>query len=423
MTRLLYSLLTLLALPLIFVRLWWRGRRNPAYRLRWRERLGGYVTPPLSQSCVVFHAVSVGEVHAAVPLVESFLRQHPQQSVVITTTTPTGSARVNELFGTRVHHVYLPYDLPWCLNGFFRQFRPALLVLLETELWPNLLARCERERCPMLLVNARLSAKSFASYQRIAGLTRDMLQRLAAVSAQATADGERFVQLGLPRARLAINGSLKFDVSVQQDKIAQAQSWKSQWQGRPVWIAASTREGEDELVLQAHRQLLKQLPSALLVLVPRHPERFGLAVELAKQRGLSVVQRSSGIGVTPATQVLVGDTMGDMHLYYPLADVAFVGGSLVPTGCQNVIEAAALGLPVVTGPSLYNFQAASDALREAGAMQVVMDAGELAAKLAELLLQPQRRLAMANAARAVVAANIGATSRTLALVESYGFNH
>jgi 3-deoxy-D-manno-octulosonic-acid transferase len=421
--RFFYTLLTLLALPLIFARLWWRGRRNPAYRQRWGERLGFYRVPPSAQPCVVFHAVSVGEVHAALPLLEAFLREHPDQPLVVTTTTPTGSARVTQLLGERVHHVYLPYDMPGCISGFFRQFSPRLFVLLETELWPNLLNHCHVARVPVLLVNARLSPKSLASYQRIGRLTHGMLQQLARLSAQAHADGERFVQLGLPRERLVINGSLKFDVGVQADKVAQATTLKAQWRQRPVWIAASTREGEDELVLHAHQGALRLIPDVLLVLVPRHPERFSTVALMAQQRGMRVASRSSGEVVTAKTQVLVGDTMGDMHFYYSLADVAFVGGSLVATGCQNIIEAAALGLPIVTGPSLYNFQAASDALREAGAMQVVMDADALGEEVVKLLRQPPQREMMARQARAVVAANLGATSRTLQLVESYSFSH
>ena len=418
MSRLLYTILYTLLLPLMFGRLWWRGRSNPAYRQRWYERLGRYQQVPLASRAVVFHAVSVGEVHAALPLLERFLQYHPDIPVVVTTTTPTGSARVQALLGPRVQHVYLPYDLPWCLAGFFRQFNPRLLVLLETELWPNLLQQCVDRQCPVLLVNARLSPKSLASYQRISGLSRQMLHQLQVVAAQSTADGERFVQLGLPPASLQITGSLKFDLTINTDKVTKAQQLKSQWQSRPVWIAASTREGEDVHVLQAMRAVLAQLPNVLLVLVPRHPERFAAAAELAIAAGLRTVRYSSGDAVQADTQVLVGDSLGDMHFYYSLADIAFVGGSLVPTGCQNIIEAAALGLPVLTGPSLYNFQAASDALCEADAMRVVGDANELGQQLIALFNDELRRQQMAANAKAVVATNLGATDRTLALVQN-----
>ncbi len=422
MLRLLYTLLTLLALPLIFCRLWWRGRSNADYRQRWGERLGYYRKSVGKAQHVVFHAVSVGEVHAAMPLLEAFLQKHPQVPVVVTTTTPTGSARVRALLGKRVQHVYLPYDLPGCIARFMQQFNPGLVVLLETELWPNLLHRCHQDQCPVLLVNARLSPKSFASYQRIAGLTRGMLQQLTLVSAQAAADGERFVQLGLPAKRLLVAGSLKFDVGIQSEKLAAATALKALWH-RPVWIAASTREGEDGLVLATHKHMLEKIPDLLLVLVPRHPERFRAAQEKALAKGLSCVKQSGQQQVTDKIQVLVGDTLGDMHFYYGLADVAFVGGSLAPKGCQNIIEASAIGLPVVTGPSLFNFQAASDALQAAGAMQVVADANELGRLVVELLQNDERRLAMAQSARAVVAANLGATMRTLELIERYSFSH
>ncbi len=420
--RILYTFLTFLALPLIFARLWWRGRRNPDYRLRWGERLGRYHRPASTERHAVFHAVSVGEVHAILPLLEAFMQKHPQVPVVVTTTTPTGSARVRLLLDKRVQHVYLPYDLSGCVGRFMHQFNPLLIVLMETELWPNLLYRCQQDQCPALLVNARLSRKSMASYQRIAGLARAMLQQLTLVSAQTRADGERFVQLGLRPGRLVVAGSLKFDVEIQSEKLATARAIKAGWQ-RPVWIAASTRDGEDALVLAAHKQLLARIPDLLLVLVPRHPERFRLAHELAIARGMKCVKHSGQELVTNETNVLVGDSLGDMHFYYGLADVAFVGGSLVPTGCQNIIEAAAIGLPVITGPSLFNFQAASDALQAAGAMRVVADAGELGQLVVELLQNPERRLAMAQQARAVVAANLGATMRTLEVIERYSFNH
>ena len=422
MLRLLYTLLTILALPLIFARLWWRGRRNRDYRQRWAERWGSYRPAPNAEPCVVFHAVSVGEVHAAMPLLEAWLQRHPEQSVVVTTTTPTGSARVRQLLDKRVKHVYLPYDLPWFVAGFIRQFNPKLLVLMETELWPNLIHVCRQHQCPVLLVSARLSPKSFASYQLIGSLSRAMMQQLTQVAAQATADGERFVQLGLPPERLVVTGSLKFDLAIQTEKLSAARQIKAGWR-RPVWIAASTRAGEEALVLAAHKQMLARIPDLLLVLVPRHPERFRLAQELASARGLKNVKQSSAATVTADTNVLVGDTLGDMHFYYGLADVAFVGGSLVPNGCQNIIEAAAFGLPVVTGRSLYNFQVASDELRRAGAMLVVANAAELGKVVVELLQNDERRLSMGQKARAVVAANLGATLRTLELIESYSFNH
>lgn len=424
MSRFLYTLFYRLSLPFIFMRLLWRARANPDYRARWSERLGYYGDQPRLQRSVVFHAVSVGEVHAALPLIEGFLQRFPRIAVVVTTTTPTGSARVRQLLAGRVHHVYLPYDLPGAIDRFLAQFQPSLLVLMETELWPNLLRGCRTSKslaspCTALLFNARLSPKSFASYQRIAALARSMLDDVALIAAQAQADGDRFVQLGLPAARLQVTGSVKFDIAIQTHKVDAARAMKQQWQGRPVWIAASTRGGEDALVLQACKRVLQQLPDILLVLVPRHPERFAYANDLAQAQGLASQRHTAQQTVSAQTQILVGDTLGDMHFYYALADVAFVGGSLVATGCQNLIEPAALGLPVITGPSLFNFQAASDALLAGGGLRVVADAEGLADAVVELFQHPAQREAMGANASAVVAANKGATERLLCLLEQF----
>jgi 3-deoxy-D-manno-octulosonic-acid transferase len=417
-SRPLYTLLFYCALPLIFLRLLWRARSNPAYRERWGERLGWYQDNAAAHGgkTVVFHAVSVGETHAAQPLIERLLAARPDLRVVVTCTTPTGSARVRELFGPRVEHVYLPYDVPGAVQRFLSRYTPSLVVLLETELWPNLLYACEQRGCKVVLANARLSARSAARYARQSTLTRAMLGSLDTVVAQAAADGQRFVRLGLAGNKLLINGSLKFDMTVDQQKVQAARVLKARWRGRPVWIAASTREGEDAKVLRAMKLALQKLPSLLLVLVPRHPERFALAATLAADAGFTVQRYSSGGELGSAMQVLVGDTMGDMHFYYALADVAFVGGSLVDTGCQNLIEPAALGLPVVSGPSLYNFQAVSDLLREQRGMTVVPDESALAREVVSLLQQPGEARVMGERARQVVAGNQGATERLSALI-------
>lgn len=411
-----YSLVTWLLLPASLLRLWWRGRTAPAYRQRWRERLGWYADTARAspRPCVVFHAVSVGEVHAAQPLIDAFLQQHPDVDVVLTTSTPTGSARVAALFGSRVGHVYLPWDLRGATTRFLQRYRPCLLVLLETELWPNLLRACREQGCAVVLANARLSQKSARGYGRFATLTQEMLQGLALVAAQADADGQRFLALGLPPDKLLVNGSLKFDVSIDADKVARAQLLKQQWSARPVWIAASTREGEDAKVLGTVQQVLQRVPQALLVLVPRHPERFAGAGAQAADLGLRVQYFSKGETVLPDTQVLVGDTMGDMVLYYSLADVAFVGGSLVDTGCQNIIEPAALGLPVLTGPSLFNFQRVSELLVASGGMQVVEDGNELAVVLCRLLQDEAERRRRGALARAEVQRNQGSAERLVA---------
>lgn len=416
MSRSFYTLLTCLALPLLFLRLLWRSRKVPVYRQRWGERIARYAdTVPAGEKLVIFHAVSVGEVHAARPLIERLQREGPALRVLVTSTTPTGSARVQEIFGSRVMHVYLPYDLPVFVARFLDHFRPAVLVVLETELWPNLLHACGERRLPVILANARLSPRSAARYSRFALLSREILGHLSLVAAQSKADGERFVALGLPVDRLVINGSLKFDVAIDRDKLAEAQILKTRW-AQPVWIAASTREGEDEHVLRAYRRVLEELPGVLLVLVPRHPERFAEAVALATEHGLQVQRHSAGKDLAAGTQVLVGDTMGDMPFYYGLADIAFVGGSLVDTGCQNLIEPAALGLPVLSGPSLYNFQTVSDLLLAAGGQQVVQDESALAEAVIRLLRDPASARAMGARARAVVGDNQGATERLCSMI-------
>jgi len=407
-----YALLTYLLCPFALVRLLWRSRRQPAYRLRWRERFGFYAKPREPAAItVVFHAVSVGEVHAAKPLIDAFVAARPDCRIVVTCATPTGSARVKHLFGDRVQHVYLPWDLPGATRRFIRYFQPAMLVLLETELWPSLLNASAEAGCQVVLANARLSEKSQRGYARIGGLTRRMLGQLALVTAQSEADGKRFVSLGLNPQTLRINGSLKFDHRMNPELLARARQTRAQFGDRPVWIAASTREGEDAKVLDAFAQAIETEHELLLILVPRHPERFRLAESLAKAQGLRVQCASKGADLLPQTQVLVGDTMGELTYYYALADVAFVGGSLVDTGCQNVIEPAALGLPVLIGPSRYNFQGITDELIEAQALQIVDNSIELGHAVVSLVELPGLRQSMGERAKQVVARNQGATER------------
>lgn len=416
MPRSLYTLLTWLVLPLVFLRLLWRARKAPVYRQRWSERIARYRAPLApGEKLVLFHAVSVGEVHAARPLIERLQRERPALRILVTSTTPTGSARVREIFGAKVMHVYLPYDLPRFVDRFLDHFRPAVLVVLETELWPNLLHACGERGLPVILANARLSARSAGRYGHAPGMARELLGHLSLVAAQAEADGARFVALGLPEERLIVNGSLKFDVAIDEGKLAAARALKADWQ-RPVWIAASTREGEDAKVLRAFREVLAAAPQVLLVLVPRHPERFDEAAELAESLGLRVQRRSTEVDLAAGMQVLIGDTMGDMPFYYGLADVAFVGGSLVDTGCQNLIEPAALGLPVLSGPSLYNFQAVSDLLITAGGQQVVANETALAQAVLRLVGDPATARAMGSKARAVVGNNQGATERLCRMI-------
>ena len=425
--RHLYTWLFRLVLPLILLRLWWRGRAQPSYRRRLRERFGHVPVRASRARLIWVHAVSVGETLAAVPLIEKLAARHPDWQWLVTTTTPTGSERVHAslspLLGGRLLHYYAPYDVPGCLRRFLDALRPHMLVVMETELWPNLLATCRERGIPTLLANARLSEKSARGYQRLHRLTGPMLQNLDRVVAQYPADAQRFVALGLPDARVVTTGNIKFDLQIDLGLESEAQALAHAWRGskdapRPVWLAASTHLGEDELILDAFARLQSQFPRLLLVLVPRHPERFDQVARLAKQRGLHLQRRSDGGVPAAQVQVLLGDTMGELLRFYGACDVAFVGGSLVPVGGHNMIEPAAWGVPVVCGPHLHNFAAVSAMLCDAGGMVVVDDAEQLAAQLLRWLGDDEARRDAGARAREVAAKNSGALQKLVREVEA-----
>lgn len=422
MNRTAYSCLLYLSTPLLLLRLLWRSLRSPAYLQRWSERFAFYSgSKKENRTSLVFHAVSVGEVHAVIPLISHLLVDDCDLQILVTTSTPTGSARVSELLGDKVQHVYLPYDYPGAISRFLGRFQPTVLVMMETELWPNLIHQCANTKVSLVLANARLSEKSFLSYGKISGLARQMLQHLNAVSAQSEKDAQRLEALGCPGEVISVSGSMKFDMAINHEQTERALADKRALNGRPVLVAASTRavDGnlEEEKVIAAFRQILLRQSDLLLVLVPRHPERFDEVRAMVEKSGLSLVRRSDEQAVGNS-QVLLGDSMGEMHYYLGLADVAFVGGSLVPTGCQNIIEPAAMGIPVVTGPSLFNFKSASDALLAAKAMRVVNSDSELASVVTDLLGDNENRLAMGQAGREVVLENQGATDRNLAVIKN-----
>ncbi len=419
MSRLLYTALWYLLLPVIALRQAWRGRGQAVPAGSFAARLGFVPpTPPGAPSPTWIHCVSVGETVAAEPLIDALLAAG--EPLLVTSTTFTGAARVRARYGSRVRHCFMPWDTPGAVARFLARVRPARLVILETELWPNLLQACARRRIPVLLVNARLSARSARGYARTGALARDMLRCLVAISAQAEADAERFRALGAPAGRVQVNGNLKFDVAVDEQARDKARVLRAGFGARPVWIAASTHAGEDEVLLAAHRDLLASLPDALLVLVPRHPERFDDVAALVARSGFPCARRSRGELPAAATAVYLGDTMGEMPLLYALADVAFVGGSLVPVGGHNFVEPAALGLPLLSGPHLFNFQQIADDLRHAGALDIATDAAALAVKLVILLGNPQQRAVVGTRGRDYVAANRGACARTQALVLGAG---
>ncbi|BAN50948.1 lipid IV(A) 3-deoxy-D-manno-octulosonic acid transferase [Metapseudomonas resinovorans] len=414
MNRTLYTLLFHLGLPLVALRLAWRAWRAPAYAKRVGERFA-LGLPDVRPGGIWVHAVSVGESIAAAPMVRALLERHPELPITITCMTPTGSERIRALFGDRVQHCYLPYDLPWAAARFLARVRPKLAVIMETELWPNHIHQCARRGVPVVLANARLSERSARGYGRFAKLTAPMLAELSWIAVQTEAEAARFRALGARPDCVAVTGSIKYDLRIDPALPRRAAELRGQWgaEARPVWIAASTHAGEDEIVLAAHKALLAQRPDALLILVPRHPERFGPVFELCRREGLATVRRSSGEAVAAQTQVLLGDTMGELLFLYALADIAFVGGSLVPSGGHNLLEPAALGKPVLSGPHLFNFLEIAAQLRDAGALAEVADAGELATRVERLWAEPAGATAMREAGLSVLRANQGALERLL----------
>lgn len=418
MNRSIYTLLYTLVLPLIFIRLWWRSLKDSRYRQRWRERLALY--PPdcfdTSKPVLVFHVVSVGEFHAAIPLIRACIQQNPHWTITVTSTTITGSARVQEVFADSVQHCYLPCDTPGAVRRFIRALQPRVLVLMETELWPNLIHYCHQHGCRILLLNARLSAKSFERYLKHAALTQSMLLQLDRVAAQFEQDAHYFRQLGLPDLAVEVAGTMKFDQPLEPEQVKAAEVFRLNLK-RPVFVAGSTREGEESAVLEAFRLIQQAIPEVLLILVPRHPDRIAEVKTLLKEQGWKFVQRSTKQEVSEQTSILLGDSMGEMQFYYACAEVAFVGGSLVNTGGQNMIEATLVGVPVITGPSCFNFQAVSELLQSAGALIQVRDARELAEAVQGLLRDRERRSVMAEAGRKVLLAQAGASARQLALIQ------
>lgn len=407
--RWLYNLLLYLLSPLLVLRLWQRGRRAPAYRRRWRERFALQGT--MGTGFLWVHAVSVGEVMAAAPLVRKLMARYPQIPFLVTTMTPTGSERVQALFGDQVRHVYAPYDLPGAVNRFLHATRPRLLLVIETELWPNWIAACHRRNIPVVLANARLSARSARGYQRVRRLAGPMLRQVDWIAAQGSADANRFVDLGADPDKVSVTGSIKFDVELPPDAVGKARTMRHQLApGRPAWIAASTHEGEDELMLEAHRLILEKYPETLLILVPRHPERFETVAQLVITRGFSLARRSCYTDCR-GCQVLLGDTMGELLMLFGVTDVAFVGGSLVIHGGHNPMEPALWQLPVLSGPHVFNFQTVFGQMQEKGGLAFVDSAPALAHAVIELFEDDALRQRRGAAAYATVESNRGALQR------------
>lgn len=415
----LYQVLLYLIQPLIWLRLLLRSRKAPAYRKRWGERYGfckGKVVP----QGILLHSVSVGETLAAVPLVRALRHHYPDLPITVTTMTPTGSERVRSAFGDDVYHVYLPYDLPGSVNRFLKTVDPKLVIIMETELWPNLISKLHQRKIPLIIANARLSERSAAGYQKLGSFVKTMLQKITLIAAQNQEDGERFIELGLKRSHLHVTGSLKFDISVTPELAARAVALRRQWAAhRPVWIATSTHEGEETIILETHKKLLTQFPQLLLILVPRHPERFPKAEQLTREAGLKYTLRSTDAVPDAQTQVVIGNTMGELMLLYGIADLAFVGGSLVERGGHNPLEAAAHAIPVIMGPHTFNFKNICAKLDQAEGLITVTDSESMATAIASLLNDEDYRRYYGRHAVEVLHENQGALLRLLTLLSPY----
>jgi 3-deoxy-D-manno-octulosonic-acid transferase len=411
----LYSAVLYVLVPVTVYHLIWRGFRQGEYFERWSERYAAYREAPHAATVWV-HAVSVGEVNAAAPLVNALLSMRPDLRLLVTTITPTGSARVRALWADRVDHVYLPYDLSGAVRRFLVHFRPKLALIVETELWPNLLFCCRDQGIPAYLVNARLSARSLRGYRVLRPLIGRALRTLRRIAAQSAADAERFVRLGADEARVAVLGNLKYDIPVDDTARRFAAGFRERSGARPAWIAASTHEEEEAAVLAVHARLRRRWPDLLLLWAPRHPERFRAVAQQAVGAGWRVATRRLSQSPDGDDAVFVVDTLGELMQFYGCADVAFVGGSLQPVGGHNLLEPAAVGTAMVTGPHLHNFSDIAHQLDAAGALRICADAQAVGEALEALLGDTGQRAKMVEAGTQLVQQGRGALARTLAMV-------
>ncbi len=414
--RLLYTLLLFFVAPFFLYGLYKNKANKPKFGRRWVEHFG--FTPRLKDPhCrpLWIHTVSVGEVIAATPLLKSLKQRHPEKTIVVTTTTSTGAAEVAKL-GSLVEHRYMPLDFGWAVKGFIKAIKPDALLIMETELWPNTLHSVHQANIPIAVINARLSNRSYLRYKKLQFVFNLLAKNIDQLLCQTEADAQRFIKLGINKEKIAITGSIKFDITITKEiKTAGQRLREALGIKRPVWIAASTHQGEDEQILSAHKILLKTVPNALLILVPRHPERFSAVSALSQDKGFNTVRRTTQQRVTASTSVYLADTMGEMLLLIGAADICFMGGSLLgkKVGGHNLLEPAALAKPCLTGPSFYNFQLITEQLLESGGCLVCANEGEIADNLRHLFLDEKAILGMGESASAVVKQNRGAVQRTM----------
>lgn len=413
----LYSLLLPLLIPVVILHLLLRGLKNPDYFKRWGERFGFNKISP-DTPVIWVHAVSVGEARAAVPLINELIKRYPDTSVLVTTMTPTGSAEVSRQLGDRVLHCYVPYDLSWSVNHFLDQVDPCLAVTLETELWPNIFNSCKQRGIPIVVANARMSESSMRGYLRFEKLTRMTLQQVSLIAAQSRADARRLRRMGAPDDIISITGSIKFEIKLPASLREAAESLRRSFGSmRPVWIAASTHDDEEKQILVALRELKRSYPDLLLLIAPRHPERFTPVAKISRRDGYNTALRSELQGpVSEDTEVIVADSMGELLKLYAASDVAFVGGSLVPVGGHNVLEACAVGLPVIFGPHMHNFDEISQLTLSRHAGKQVDSIPELVTAVATYLDDANLRFETGEKGKKLVQQNRGALERTSELI-------
>lgn len=417
--RILYSAILTLCFPLVLLHLGIRALRNRAYRDRWWQRFG-FSQLTHERPVIWIHAVSVGETQAAVPLIKQLLKRYPNHDLLVTSTTPTGAAQIEKSLGRSVQHHYLPYDFSGPTKRFVRRVSANILIVIETELWPNLFYHCAQANIPIVVANARLSDNSLRGYQRVRRLIVPTLRHVSLIACQYKADVDRFEQLGVAAHRLRLVGNIKYDLQPPNELDSDRDNFveRAALGDRPIWVAASTHEGEDEQMLAAHQRLLGQFPNALLILVPRHPERFASVTNRAQSTGFDTATRSASPFGTSSMTVFIGDTMGELMLWYAVADIAFVGGSLVPTGGHNLLEPLSLGKPVLFGPHMFNFETLKEDVLSINAGVQVTNSDDLASSLINLLNTEEERTKMGENGLALFEHNAGATDSLVALIDT-----
>jgi len=420
-----YAVLSYIITPFILLRFWLKSYHSSAYRQRLKERLALFPKPP-EPVILWIHAVSLGEVIAAAPLVQRLQKQYPDHKILLTTTTPTGSQKALAAFGDSLLHVYAPLDQPAIIRRFLRKIQPKAVIMMETELWPNWFFACQKNNIPIIIANARLSEKSQKGYRRIAPLIRSTLNCIEKLLAQTSEDARRFIQLGLASEKVIVAGNIKFDLTIPEDIYEQGKKFRAIWgTQRPVWIAASTHNGEDEIILEAFKTIKKDYPDSVLILVPRHPERFDKAAELAEKAGFSTVLRTHLTASANSSSqyekmdVLIGNTIGEMFLFLTAADAVFIGGSLIPQGGHNLLEPAALYVPILTGPNMFNFQKIYDDFTQNDSIITVYDADSIAEAIKNFFTDPALCEEYACRAFEIIKKNQGALEKHLKVIQTY----